>query len=279
LFVIVHSHTVLFGGGSRSRATSSKIIARSAERKPQNMRILPVLDLMNGVVVRGVGGRRDQYKPIASKLTTSVQPLDVAHAFRQHFSFDELYVADLDAIAGGEPSTSTYLHLLAEGFRLWVDAGIGPDGGHLNLLAAAGVTNLIAGLESLSGLDELSRLLACYSPSRLIFSLDLKNGEPMGEDGWCGRDPWCIAEQVIALGVERILALDLASVGSSRGTATEGLCARLRTSFPTLEITAGGGIRGADDLRSLQRIGVDNVLIASALHDGRLQRVDTTIYP
>jgi phosphoribosylformimino-5-aminoimidazole carboxamide ribotide isomerase len=238
------------------------------------MRILPVLDLMNGVVVRGVGGRRHEYRPIVSALTASAKPVDVARTFRDHFGLEELYLADLDAIAGSQPAFSIYRDLSAHGFRLWVDAGIGPEGAHLDMLQTAGVASLIAGLESLSGPDELSDLLARFSSARLVFSLDLNNGEPLGKAVWSGRDPWSIAEQAIALGVERLLVLDLASVGSRQGTATESLCERLRTAFPKLEITAGGGVRGADDVRRLLRIRVDNVLVASALHEGQLKRAD-----
>jgi phosphoribosylformimino-5-aminoimidazole carboxamide ribotide isomerase len=237
------------------------------------MRILPVLDLMNGMVVRGVGGRRKEYRPIVSTLTSSAQPLDVARAFRDRFGLDELYIADLDAIAGKPPAISIHRDLLADRFRLWVDAGTGPDGAHLDLLAGAGVTSLIAGLESLSGPDELSRLLARYSAGSIVFSLDLKNGVPLGADSW-QRDSWLIAEQVITLGVERMLVLDLASVGSRQGMTTEALCQRLRATFPCSQITAGGGIRGAEDLRRLRRLGVNNVLIASALHDGALSRTE-----
>jgi phosphoribosylformimino-5-aminoimidazole carboxamide ribotide isomerase len=238
------------------------------------MHILPVLDLMNGVVVRGVGGRRHEYRPIVSALTASAKPVDVARAFRACFGLSELYLADLDAIAGNQPAVSIYRDLSADGFRLWVDSGIGPEGAHLDMLQAASVASLIAGLESLSGPEELSSLVARFSAARVVFSLDLHNGNPLGTAVWSGRDPWPIAEQAIALGVERLLVLDLASVGSRQGIATKALCERLRTAFPKLEITTGGGVRGADDLQRLRRIGVDNVLVASALHDGQLKRAD-----
>jgi uncharacterized protein related to proFAR isomerase len=39
-------------------------------------------------------------------------------------------------------------------------------------------------------------------------------------------------------------------------------------------VTAGGGVRGPDDLRGLHACGVKAVLVASALHDGRLRRED-----
>ena len=41
------------------------------------MRILPVLDLKGGQVVRGLAGRRQEYQPIRSRLTPSCQPLAV----------------------------------------------------------------------------------------------------------------------------------------------------------------------------------------------------------
>src|SRR5262245_26017684 len=88
------------------------------------MRILPVLDLLGGQVVRGVAGRRQDYRPVVSRLTPSSQPLDVARAFRDHFRLSELYLADLDAIAGREPAWPLYTALREEGFRLWLDAGV-----------------------------------------------------------------------------------------------------------------------------------------------------------
>src|SRR5712691_3128794 len=88
------------------------------------MRIIPVLDLKAGKVVRGIGGRREDYRPIASRLTPSCHPVDVAVAFRTHFGLAQLYLADLDAIAGALPDLATYGSLQSNGFRLWVDAGI-----------------------------------------------------------------------------------------------------------------------------------------------------------
>jgi len=48
----------------------------------------------------------------------------------------------------------------------------------------------------------------------------------------------------------------------------------LATTFPGVEISAGGGVRGVEDLSRLRDGGVQNVLVASALHDGRLTSGD-----
>ncbi len=69
------------------------------------MRIIPVLDLKAGLVVRAEGGRRDSYRPIATPLAASAEPVAVAEGLRRLAAFEAFYVADLDAIAGGPPQT------------------------------------------------------------------------------------------------------------------------------------------------------------------------------
>lgn len=237
------------------------------------MRLVPVIDLCNGQVVRGVAGCRHEYRPIVSRLTSSAEPLAVARAFRDHFGVGELYLADLDAIAGAPPAVATYAALQADGFRLWVDAGIrGCE--DARALAAANVAGLVAGLETLHGPDAL-RMLCAEQGDRTFFSLDLKAGQPLGMAAmWQAADAWAIAEQVIDGGVRRLIVLDLARVGVGEGIGTEALCEQLVRAYPQVEIIAGGGVRDLADLRRLKACGVRGVLVASALHDGRLSRAD-----
>src|SRR4051812_35568829 len=94
------------------------------------MRILPVLDLKGGAVVRGIAGRRSEYRPIESRLCGDASVRGVAGALKTTFGFDECYVADLDAIGGAEPAWALYDAARSEGFRLWIDAGIAPKHWH-----------------------------------------------------------------------------------------------------------------------------------------------------
>lgn len=234
------------------------------------MRIIPVIDLMNGQVVRGIAGRRHEYRPITSRLTAASDPLSVAHAFRKHFRFNELYLADLDALAGAPPALETFRALAAEGFRLWIDAGIRqPD--DAGPLQAAGAERVIAGLETVAGPEALARLCRQFG-KRITFSLDLKDGEAFASaDAWKGSPPMDIARQAVDQGVTSMLVLDLRRVGGGQGTGTEDLCRRLTKAFPALELAAGGGVRGVGDLVRLASCGVQAALVASALHDGVIQ--------
>jgi phosphoribosylformimino-5-aminoimidazole carboxamide ribotide isomerase len=237
------------------------------------MQLLPVLDLMGGQVVRGVAGRRCEYRPIVSRLTTSSRPREVARAFQANFGLNELYLADLDAIAGADPAFSVYADLKNHGFRLWIDAGTRTEE-RVRLLAAVGVERIILGLESVGGPDILARMQAAFG-DRIVFSLDLKEGAPLGDAGaWGTSDAYLIAAKAVALGVGRLIVLDLARVGVGAGVGTEDLCARLAAAHPHLELIVGGGVRGAEDLRRLAKCGVRTALAASALHDGHLTRND-----
>ncbi|HEY7425232.1 MAG TPA: HisA/HisF-related TIM barrel protein, partial [Gemmataceae bacterium] len=138
------------------------------------MRILPVLDVMNGEVVRGVGGRRHEYRPLVSRLTASSRPLDIARAIRSHFGGSEFYLADLDAIRGGEAAWATFAALREDGFRLWVDAGV-QQMTRACQLAEAGIESIVVGLETVAGPVELAAMARAFG-ERLVFSLDLRQG-------------------------------------------------------------------------------------------------------
>jgi phosphoribosylformimino-5-aminoimidazole carboxamide ribotide isomerase len=71
-----------------------------------------------------------------------------------------------------------------------------------------------------------------------------------------------------------LLVLDLARVGLDGGTGTRELCVRLCEQHPQLSVSAGGGVRHRGDIDELRNCGVQAVLVASALHDGRLTRAD-----
>ena len=66
------------------------------------MQIIPVIDLLGGQVVRGIGGRRSEYRPIESQLVAGSDPGAIATAFVEHFGATTCYVADLDAIERGK---------------------------------------------------------------------------------------------------------------------------------------------------------------------------------
>lgn len=237
------------------------------------MQILPVLDLLNGVVVRGIAGQRSDYRPLVSQLTESVQALDVARALRDSFHFRKFYVADLDAILREQPNWQLYGQLVADGFDLLIDAGIRNVDQALAIRQARGIP--IVGLESCPDPQLLADIVAA-TQNEVIFSLDLQHGKPLmsaNSHGWETIPPE-IVRQAVEAGISNLIVLDLADVGMAGGNRTQELCRQILARFPTLRLIGGGGVRTLEDVRSLGHAGVGGVLVASALHDGRLAPAD-----
>jgi phosphoribosylformimino-5-aminoimidazole carboxamide ribotide isomerase len=236
------------------------------------VKIIPVIDLMHGEVVRAIAGRRDQYRPIVSRLTDSSAPLAIAFAFREYFGLNEIYIADLDAIAGLPVDLRTFDSLHDNGFKCWVDAGIRTTRQASALLLHA--SGVITGLETLNGPTELERICDILR-DRSIFSLDLRDGAALGDTStWDCTNPYDIAKKAIRLGVHRMIVLDLERVGTATGPGTDELCSRIRSDFPDTELYAGGGVRTVADVHRFADLGVTGLLIASSLHDGTISRAD-----
>jgi phosphoribosylformimino-5-aminoimidazole carboxamide ribotide isomerase len=232
------------------------------------MQVIPVIDLMGGVVVRGIAGRRAEYRPIVSQLTDSTDPVDLARAFHDRLGLTDLYLADLDAIGGAPPAFSAYASIRALGCRLSVDAGV-RELSQAQRLAGSGINRIIIGLETIAGPAELGRMVSALGSERIVFSLDLREGQPLGEvSAWETADAEAIARRAVAVGVRAMIVLDLARVGVGAGLGTEELCRRLHQAFPDVELIAGGGVRSMEDLQRLAECGVQAALVASALHDG-----------
>jgi phosphoribosylformimino-5-aminoimidazole carboxamide ribotide isomerase len=203
----------------------------------------------------------------------------VARALAEHFAPRTIYIADLDAILGSPPHYAAYQQVAATGVKLWLDAGIGDLAMAEQLgrgLGRAGLeAELVVGLESLATSSSLEEVIAARTPQNVIFSLDLQAGRPLTRiAAWQALAPRAIAERAVAAGIQRLILLDLADVGSGRGASTLALCRELRAAHPQLELTLGGGVRGPADLQEFAAAGATAALVASALHDGRLTRAD-----
>lgn len=243
------------------------------------MEIIPVIDLMHGHVVRGIGGRRDEYQPIVSKFTDSSRPLDVARAIRDRFGLERFYVADLDGLMGEIPHWETFGWLIADGFQLDIDMGV-RELEQARRLLRRGVARVILSLESFPDPRELPHWVTQLGPEKLLFSLDLKNGSPLiaessvaTGDAW-PTDPLAIVDRVASSGITQFIVLDLAHVGSNTGIGTLDLCRRISVAHPHLSLISGGGIRSISDLKSLQSEPLAGILIASSLHDGRISSAE-----
>ena len=232
------------------------------------MKVIPVIDILNGVAVHAVRGKRQEYKPLQSTLTKSVEPIEVARAFKT-LGFRELYIADLDAITTGQVNFQVLKKIADEtGIKLMVDVGV-TDIETAEKLLEVGVSKVVLGTETLLSKTFVSDALWVLGSTRVIVSLDLKGDKVLVKLEFAGcKDPLCLLREFRKIGVLSLIVLDLGRVGSGEGVNVDFLKKALEEKG--LDVYVGGGVRDIKDLIELKDLGVCRALVATALHSGKI---------
>jgi phosphoribosylformimino-5-aminoimidazole carboxamide ribotide isomerase len=234
------------------------------------MILIPVVDLLRGQVVRAVAGNRSTYRPIVSRLCEGSDPLTVARALCEHCASSQLYLADLDALQGGQVQLAPLRMLLQAmpDLQLWLDAGFADAAAAEALRSELGALAervvFVFGSESLRSREALAQCFDSSLPGSAsrVLSLDRRDGQRLDAAG-C----W----EAVELWPQRVIVMTLERVGSGAGPDLDTL-RELRSKAPGAMLVGAGGIRDEADLARAQEAGADAWLVASALHDGRLPR-------
>lgn len=205
------------------------------------MRVIPVLDIKDGVVVHARRGQRDAYQP----LHPNADVFAVIEQFLQDYDVKTLYLADLNAIVQNGDNSVLLVRVLQQypDIEFWLDCGQPVCLDAPNYLPVLGT--------------ECCDSATIARTERFILSLDFSpQNQPLGE-ARLFTDSTLWSKQVIIM--------TLARVGSASGVDIEKL-RHYRNTFPHTEFIAAGGVRNIEDLQTLTTLGIHHALIASALH-------------
>jgi phosphoribosylformimino-5-aminoimidazole carboxamide ribotide isomerase len=239
---------------------------RTVGPEDEDMRIIPVIDLLNDQAVHAVKGERQHYKPIQSVLCDTSNSLAVATAFRDQLALKELYIADLNAIQGN--ARTSHRELVSElarktGMAIMLDAGA-TNAREVQSLFDAGVRKVVVGAETLKRLDDLREIAEISDPDRLVFSLDMRYGKVLSHCSELAAMPVSeILAELQSTGWKEAILLDLSRIGTGEGPA-------IFETQTDLNLLIGGGVSGIEELARLKAMGIEGVLLATALHNGKI---------
>jgi phosphoribosylformimino-5-aminoimidazole carboxamide ribotide isomerase len=224
------------------------------------LQVIPVIDLKQGTVVHARFGERARYRPLQSMLCEGSAPAAVIEGLIGLYPFPTVYAADLDAIEGTGDNADALRHIRRAfpQLELWVDAGF-RDAGQCRAWLEQDLGTLVLGSEGQSGPETLRELGASALGPRVILSLDFRGEQFVGSPELLHPGLW----------PRRVIAMTLARVGSGQGPDIEGLADILALAGER-QVYAAGGVRDGADLDRLAQLGTAGVLVASALHDGRI---------
>ena len=216
------------------------------------MKIIPVIDLKNGLVVSAKKGQRDNYQPIKSP-SSSVD--DILSYFLSIYPFDTVYIADLDAITciGSNQNLIDNIVSRYKNIEFWVDSGQ-----KIQSLTTPKRYKIVIGSESQ---DETvcSEHSSCLKNN--ILSLDF-----FPDQGY--RGPKELLENS-ALWPDTVIIMSLACVGSDSGADFKRLD-QFFQKHPNKHFVAAGGVRNEADLLELKKRGIHHALLASSLYLGAI---------
>ena len=226
------------------------------------MKVIPVIDLLNGVVVHAKKGDRAAYQAIHSQLTPSSQPLDIVAALLDVYPFQQLYIADLNAIQKLDANYENNYNVIASikerypALELWVDAGVS-NNAELNFWLRLDA-RLIFGSENFPHINNYTSLN--IQDKNYILSLDFM---PLGYQG-----PVELLTN-IEYWPQDVIVMSLSNVGANNGTNID-LLQKTMARAKGFNIIAAGGIRNADDLVMLKEMWISAALLATALHQKQI---------
>lgn len=233
------------------------------------MKIIPVIDVMNEMAVHAVRGKREEYRPLISVLCDKPDPVEVASALVKT-GFNELYLADVDAILGKEANFDIYAKIIEIARPiLMVDAGLrnAEDLKTAMKILEIGVSKVVIGTETLTELGLLRKAIEALTKEKVVMSFDMMDGKIVSRVREIeSLSPASCARMLQEIGFDQMILIDLARVGTGRGPNFKQIEEVLKS--VDAELIVGGGIRGIGDLIALREMGVSGALISTALHEG-----------
>jgi phosphoribosylformimino-5-aminoimidazole carboxamide ribotide isomerase len=230
-----------------------------------SFRLVFVMDILDGEVVHAKRGERDQYKPINrfSSVISSSEPVQIVDELKPA----EVYIADLNRLMNTGDNRERLMELRKGNARskIMLDYGINGFEDLRAAFEAELADTFVLGTETIS-LDVLEA--ASKYDMHVSVSVDLLNKTVMARDTRLKLDPLDLLEKLNEYPIQDIIVLELDRVGTKGGI--DGEFFERAVAVSEHAILCGGGVRNYDDIETMEKIGLNGALVATAIHDGSI---------
>ena len=229
------------------------------------MEIVPAIDMIEGRCVRLSQGDFNK------STEHDASPLEMAKRY-EDVGVRRLHLVDLDGARAGIPQNLRNLEQIASATSLEVEWGGGVRSREsIASVLNAGAAGVICSSLALQEPRLFSAFLKEYGEERIILGADISGGK-IATKGWLEISSTTI-EEVIELflkdGLKRVICTDISKDGMLQGPAVE-LYSALMERFPTMHLTASGGVGSMADLENLEAAGVPAAIVGKAIFEERI---------
>lgn len=205
-------------------------------------------------------------------------PLDLAKRFEDH-GIEVVHLVDLDGAERGSPKNYHVLEAMAGHTDLKIDftGGICTDG-DIGKAFEYGADYITASSIAVTNPQLFASWIISYGREKMTLGADVTDIESkkIAFRGWQKKADITLFDQLQFFydrGLKYVKSTDISRDGVLEGPAFsfyEEIVAR----FPDLQVLASGGIRGVDDIKRLNDIGVFAVIFGKAYYEGVLNLKD-----
>lgn len=236
------------------------------------IQVIPSIAIRDGKVVKMRKG-----DPTSEKAYNE-NPLDLAKRFEGH-GIEIVHLVDLNGAEKGSPKNYHVLEAIAGHTDLKIDftGGISTDG-DISKAFEYGADYITAASISVTDPELFASWILSYGREKITLGADVTNvkTKELLYRGWQRQAQTTLFEHLsffFARGLKYVKSTDVSRDGVLEGPAF-GFYEELIKNFPEMCVLASGGVRGVDDIKRLNEMGVFAVIFGKAFYEGVLKLED-----
>jgi phosphoribosylformimino-5-aminoimidazole carboxamide ribotide isomerase len=230
------------------------------------MEIIPAIDISNGKCVRLYKGDKGTEKIYYE------DPLDALNFWIKNGA-KRLHIIDLNGAWGSDNNKKLIQDIIQRAsnlIKIQVGGGIRSINSAVELINL-GVDRIILGTLAISDPSKVENLMELIGADKIIIAIDYRK-ERVALHGWTklsNKDPFSYGKEIERMGGKYILFSSIESDGTLAGPDFENIKKMIQT-LRSVSIYVAGGIRNTEDLKKLEKMGIEGAVIGRAFYEHKI---------
>jgi phosphoribosylformimino-5-aminoimidazole carboxamide ribotide isomerase len=224
--------------------------------------VIPAIDIMDSKCVRLTQGKYNQ------KTIYSDNPVQMAKEF-ENKGFKRLHLVDLDGAKSGKPENLNILKDICSSTKLIVDYSGGlRNESQVESAINSGAQFIAIGSLAVKEPDTFRKMIQIFDQEKFILVADVLDNQ-VYVNGWTKATNILITDLIndyYDLGIRNFMCTDISKDGMLSGTNT-GFYKKLKAEFNDAYIIASGGVSSKKDIKELDQVGIDAVVVGKAFYE------------
>ena len=229
------------------------------------MEIIPAIDIIDGKCVRLIQGDYTQ------KTIYNENPLEIALQF-ESIGIKRLHLVDLDGAKLGKVVNYKVLEKIASKTKLSIDFGGGiKTDDDIETVFNYGADLATIGSVAVKNKELFFTWIKKYGTAKIFLGADVKN-EKIAIGGWLETtniSVYDFIQENLNEGIINVFCTDISKDGLLQGPSIN-LYKNIIAKYPTLNLTASGGVSQLSDLEELKAIGCSSAIVGKAIYENRI---------